>query len=298
MADHLDRYKIGAAPTDSELYPETDGKPMAASDIHRDRLTRTIDTLSAHFADQPAVYVSGDIMMYDIEGPERTAISPDVLVSYGLGKKSRLTYKVWEEGKVPDFVMEFSSKGTYRNDLDYKMRHYAKMGIPDYFLYDAEARYLPTPIMGFRLVDGEYQAIRPDAGYQVMPPDVEGGILSDVLRLAFYALGGELGIYDVVEEKWLQHPTDAEKARADAAEDRADEEAERAEQEVERAEQEAAARQEAEDRADEEAAARQEAEARADAATLRAEQEAAARQELEAELARLRQQYEPGKENT
>ncbi len=277
MADYLDRYKIGAAPTDSELYPETDGKPMAASDEHRRQLTSTLDTLEAHFADQPAVYVSGDIMMYDIEGPERTAISPDVLVSYGLGKKSRLTYKVWEEGKVPDFVMEFSSKGTYRNDLDYKMRHYAKMGIPDYFLYDAEARYLPTPIMGFRLVDGEYQAIRPDAGYQVMPPDVEGGILSDVLRLAFYALGGELGIYDVVEEKWLQHPTDAEKDRADAAEDRAEEEA--------------AARQAETARADA-------AEVRADAAEVRAEYEAAARQELEAELERLRQQYEPVKEDT
>jgi Uma2 family endonuclease len=56
-----------------------------------------------------------------------------------MGQKPRLTYKVWEEVKVPDFVMEFSSKSTYRNDLGEKMELYASLGIRDYVLYDAEA---------------------------------------------------------------------------------------------------------------------------------------------------------------
>ena len=59
--------------------------------------------------------------MYYVEGDPRKSVSPDVLVSFGLGKKPRRTYLVWEEGKVPDFVMEFSSKNTYRNDLGHKM---------------------------------------------------------------------------------------------------------------------------------------------------------------------------------
>ncbi len=196
MVDYLDRPEIGSDLTDSELYPETDGKSMAG-DIYRDRLFQTWQTLDVYFVDQPDVYVSGNIMMYDIEGPQRTPISPDVLVAYGLEKKLRDTYKVWMEGKPPDFVMEFSSEGTYREDLDYKMRHYAKMGIPEYFLYDAEARYLAAPIMGFRLVEGEYQAI---------PPDAEGGVLSDVLGLVFYALDERLGIYDRGRKKIASGP--------------------------------------------------------------------------------------------
>ena len=84
--------------------------------------------------------------MYYVKGDPRKSVSPDVLISFGLGNKLRRTYLVWEEGKVPDFAMEFSSKGTYRNDLGRKMELYASLGIPDDFLYDAEGLYLPTPL--------------------------------------------------------------------------------------------------------------------------------------------------------
>ena len=69
----------------------------------------------------PEVYISGDIMMYYREGDPRKSISPDVLVCFGINPKLRLTYKIWEEGKAPDFVMEFSSKSTYDKDLGEKI---------------------------------------------------------------------------------------------------------------------------------------------------------------------------------
>ena len=43
------------------------------------------------------------------------------------------------------------------------MALYARMGIPAYFLYDPDRRYLPSPLMGFRLVDGAYVEISPNA---------------------------------------------------------------------------------------------------------------------------------------
>ncbi len=206
--------RIRYAPTETaDLYPESDGKPMADTDLHYKWIVWLRQVLEGHFAQKPEVYISGNIMMYDIEGPHRTAVSPDILVSFGIGKKLRRTYKVWEEGKVPDFVMEFSSRRTYRNDLDVKVAHYAKMGIPEYFLYDADRRYLPTPLMGFRLVDGAYIDVF---------PDIDGGLRSEVLNLNFHLRDIGLGIYDPDAMAWLQTPTEAATARADQEKMRAE----------------------------------------------------------------------------
>ena len=213
MQNSPNQPKIPYAPTETDLYPETDGKPMAVSDMHRRILTRIIQTLENHFTQRPEVYVSGDILMYYVEGQPQKVVSPDVLVTFGIGQKPRLTYKVWEEGKVPDFAMEMSSKTTYRNDLGEKMDLYASLGIQDYVLYDAEDLYLPTPLMGFTLVDGRYVAISPNA---------DGGIYSEVLGLEFRLRDMECGIYDPVSEVWLQTPAEAAEARAETAEARAE----------------------------------------------------------------------------
>ncbi len=211
MATHLNRGKIPYVPTDAaKLYPETDGKPMAATDLHRALLIWTLQALEAHFSQIPEVYVSGDIMMYDVEGPHRTAVSPDVLVSFGIGTKKRRTYKVWEEGKPPEFAMEFSSESTYENDLTGKMDIYAAMGIQDYFLYDAEGRYLPSSLMGFELVNGAYVGI---------PANADGGIHSRALNLDFHLRDdGDLAIYAPSAGEWLQTPTEVAEARAEKAE--------------------------------------------------------------------------------
>ncbi|MXV85369.1 Uma2 family endonuclease [Candidatus Poribacteria bacterium] len=213
MQNYPNQPKIPYAPTETELYPETDGKPMAVSDMHRRILTRIIQTLENHFSQRPEVYVSGDILMYYVEGQPQKVVTPDALITFGMGQKPRLTYKVWEEGKVPDFVMEMSSKTTYRNDLGEKMELYASLGIQDYVLYDAEGLYLPTSLMGFTLVDGRYVAISPNA---------DGGIYSEALGLEFRLRDMECGIYDPVSEVWLQTPAEAAEARAESAETRAE----------------------------------------------------------------------------
>ena len=104
MDTYTNRRNLPYAPTDTaDLYPDTDGKPMAASDLHLEILIWLLQTLKAHFAQTPDVYVSGDILTYYTEGNPRAVVAPDVLVSFGIGQKPRHTYKVWEEGKVPRF---------------------------------------------------------------------------------------------------------------------------------------------------------------------------------------------------
>ena len=239
----MDTYKnainIPYVPTDAaDLYPETDGKHIAASDLHLEILIWLLQTLKAHFAHRPEVYVSGDILTYYAEGDPRAVVAPDVLVAFGIGRKRRHTYKVWEEGKVPDFVMEFSSKTTYQNDLTDKMALYAALGISNYLLYDAEALYLPSPLMGFQLVKGVYSPV---------PPGVDGGIHSDVLGLDFHIQEGHLAVYDPVSEQWLQTPAEQHAARAESAETRAESAEIRAENAEMRAAQETIARQKVEE---------------------------------------------------
>ena len=64
-----------------------DGKPMAETDMHAVAIIDLRQRFDGFFADNPDTYVSGTLMMYDIEGPSRTAVSPDILVSFGIGKK-------------------------------------------------------------------------------------------------------------------------------------------------------------------------------------------------------------------
>ena len=49
-------------------YPESDGQPLGDTDIHRDEITSIVQALEHHFAEAPDVYVSGDLLIYYVEG--------------------------------------------------------------------------------------------------------------------------------------------------------------------------------------------------------------------------------------
>ena len=61
MDTDTNRLNISYAPTDTseDLYPDTDGEPMAASDLHLEILIWLIQALREYFAAMPDTYVSG-----------------------------------------------------------------------------------------------------------------------------------------------------------------------------------------------------------------------------------------------
>ena len=65
-------YRPRHAPTaDTNIYyPESDGKPMAETERHRDGMIGAIQTLSRHYIDASDVCVSGNLMMYHEEGKD------------------------------------------------------------------------------------------------------------------------------------------------------------------------------------------------------------------------------------
>ena len=268
---------------DDTHYPESDGQPMAETELHRDLMIDSILTLKARFQDIPAVCVSGNMLMYYVPRDARKSVAPDVFVTFGVERKQRRIYKIWEEGKPPDFVLEFSSGSTFKNDLGAKKTLYAEvLGVREYFLYDAERRHLPTPLMGFRLVGTTYVPIRPEG---------DGKVFAETLGLFVGLRGDGFGFYDAVAGRWLETPMDEAAERAEEAATRADQAEAAASQAKEYAAQAAVAQQRAEAATQEEATARQRAEANAEQARAAAAQADARAIQAEDELAELQAAY-------
>ena len=199
---------IKYAPTDAEglYYPETDGRPLAETDLHRVVIYNTNDKLETFYAAQNDVYVTGNLLIYDIPGKTSRSISPDIMVVFGIEKKMRRTYKVWEEGKAPDFVLEVSSKWTYKNDLTKKKNRYAHIGVKEYFLFDPERSYLPESLIGLRLTD--------DGEYEPIPITNNNGKISNVLGIEFRILDEDIELHNLSTGEVLQTAAEKEaKAR-------------------------------------------------------------------------------------
>lgn len=208
-------------------YPESDGKPVGETDVHRREILHTIETLERHFRDVPDIYVSGNLMFYYEEGNPAAVVSPDVFVVKGVRKGLRRTYKLWEEGVAPCVVIEMTSRSTRLEDKGNKRALYAMLGVREYFLFDPLGEYLKPPLQGFTLVDGEYAPL---------PVERDGGIISRELRLKLYRDETVLRMIDlasgqeVVRTEDLSDVLQQTLARAQQAE----EQARRAEEQVQR----------------------------------------------------------------
>lgn len=241
-------------------YPESDGEPMAETDIHRNLMAELIAELESYFRDEPDVYVSGNLFIYYVEGNPGKRVAPDVFVVRGVGKHERRVYYLWEEGPAPEVVFEISSRKTWGDDLQRKWLLYARLGVKEYFLFDPEYDYLDEALVGYRLEDGQYTRMEVN----------DGRLYSETLKLELVDTGKTLRLFNSQTGSFLPTRMEVEQAR---------QQAEEARQQAEEA------RQQAEEERRTEAGARQRAE---EDRRLEAE----ARQKAEAELQRLRERLQ------
>ena len=140
-------------------YPSSDGRPMAESDFQRTPLIYAVDRLRYHFRGRRDVYVSGNLLLYYQKGNPRAAVAPDVFVVLGVSNVDRSSYRLWEEPKGPDFVLEITSRTTYREDQGRKRELYLSLGVQEYWQYDPTRDYLEPPLQGLELSAGEYRRL-------------------------------------------------------------------------------------------------------------------------------------------
>lgn len=188
-------------------YPESDGKPMGETDVHRREIAQIIEMLTLYFQSAADVYVSGNLMFYYEKGNPSAVVSPDVFVVKGVSKGLRRTYKLWEEKRAPSVVFEISSRATRLEDKGNKRALYAMLGVREYFLFDPLAEYLKPPLQGFRLVGEEYALIDQDA---------DDALISQELGLRLSHENSLLRFVDIATGTPLLRPAEIEAARRDA----------------------------------------------------------------------------------
>ncbi len=196
-------------------YPSSDGKPMAESHRHAIATVNAWQGLTHYFSRRSDVYVGMDMLMYFVEGDPRQSVVPDVFVVRGAPKlPPRDNWLVWKEGRVPDFVLEITSRTTRREDEGRKRLLYQHLGVAEYFQYDPTGDYLDPVLKGARLVDGSYGPIATAFAADGAPR------LASALGLELHVVRDGLRLFDPSRRRYLP-VFEEETRRADAAEQRA-----------------------------------------------------------------------------
>ena len=192
------------APPPVVHYPVSDGKPMSESGLHWKVSMDTGAVLEHHHLNRPDAYVGGNCFMYPEEGKHKVFVSPDIFVAYGVPKEPpRDTWKVWEEGKVPDFILEVTSRSTRKEDEGRKKDFYERYGVPEYWQFDPTGDYLDPILKGRALgAEGRYRELELE--------ERDGGLcgFSKVLGLDLRVEEGRLRFFDPKRGEYLLTPVE------------------------------------------------------------------------------------------
>ena len=195
---------IAGAPVTKHWYDSV-GEPEPVEDgMQQNPIMEDIaSVLRAHFKQQAdSVLVSGPtFILYDIHNPN-ARIAPDCYVTLDVDAQTIVThnsYRVWQWGKPPDFVLEVASESTASNDITSKRNIYAGIGVLEYWRFDPSGGELyGKPLVGERLVEGEYEPYKLHTA-----PNGDIWSHSEALNLDFYWRGERFWVKNPVTGEWL-----------------------------------------------------------------------------------------------
>ena len=168
------------------VYPDSDGQPMADNTKQFRWIVTIKENLELLFANNPTVFVAGDLLWYPVQGDNTIRQAPDALVVFGRPKGDRGSYRQWDEEDIPpQVVFEILSPGNRPSEMFRKFKFYERYGVQEYYVYDPDDIELTgwwrreeklitvddmngwtSPQLGIRFVMGEadLEIYRPDGG--------------------------------------------------------------------------------------------------------------------------------------
>jgi Uma2 family endonuclease len=156
MSEAERRAVVDALP--SEFEPSEASPPEG--DFHDEEGSRLKRGLRRFYAKGPrSVYIAGDLPVYY---PGEPMFSPDLIAVADVPTHFRNSWVRDYEGKGIDLALELIWSGRRRKDLADNVDKYARLGIPEYLVFDMPRRLL----IGYRLEDGreEYEPMTVRAG--------------------------------------------------------------------------------------------------------------------------------------
>jgi Uma2 family endonuclease len=206
--------------TNQIVYPDSDGQPMADNTQQFRWIVFIKENLELLFANNPNVFVAGDLLWYPVEGSPEIRVAPDVMVAFDRPKGDRGSYQQWREGNIPpQVVFEILSPGNRLKEMTKKLRFYDDYGVEEYYIYDPDRNDL----------HGLYRQ-----GKRLNVIDDVANWVSPRLQVRFALNEETLEIYRPDGQKFLTILELSQ--RFEQAQQRAEQEYQRAEQERERAE--------------------------------------------------------------
>lgn len=205
--------RLNRSPSTEVVYPDSDGKPMADNTRQFTYIVTIQGGIAALFADNPNVFVAGDLLWYPVEGNNKIRATPDTMVVFGRPPGDRGSYLQWrEDGLAPQVVFEVLSPGNTAAEMTRKFRFYERYGVEEYYVYDPDRGTLN----GWLRREGRLEKA----------PDMEGWT-SPRLGVRFTLEGSDLVLYRPDGRRFetfleLEQRAEAERQRADEAYQRAE----------------------------------------------------------------------------
>jgi Uma2 family endonuclease len=143
----IDRTILQSSPD----YPDSDGLPMSDNTQQFRWIVLLKENLECLFADNPEVFVAGDLLWYPVQGNPAVRVGPDVMVVVGRPKGDRGSYQQWKEDNVvPQVVFEILSPGNTYREMAKKQLFYDRHGVEEYYVYNPDR----NDLTGFMRQDG------------------------------------------------------------------------------------------------------------------------------------------------
>ena len=206
-------------------------------DVHFEAVVRARDVLRGFFQRSGRrVWVANNLAVYY---PGERMFSPDVIAVVDVDPRPRDHYAVSAEGKGLDVVIEILWQGRRKKDLADNVERFARLGIPEYFVFDRRklrlhGHRLPAP--GARA----YRPILPQLGaFRSEQLGLDLAVEGDKLRFSFSGapLPESAELIARLDEnlRAAERAAEEESRRAEEESRRAEEESRRAEEESRRA---------------------------------------------------------------
>ncbi len=129
------------------IYPDSDGLPMSDNTKQFRWIVTIKENLELLYAEDPNVFVAGDLLWYPVQGSNTIRIAPDAMVVIGRPKGDspeatlceRGSYQQWQEaGIAPQVAFEILSPGNRLGEMHRKLRFYEQYGVQEYYVYDPD----------------------------------------------------------------------------------------------------------------------------------------------------------------
>ncbi|MGI0483726.1 Uma2 family endonuclease, partial [Geminocystis sp. CENA526] len=173
------------------IYPDSDGKPMSDNTKQFRYIVIIKENLELLFADNPNVFIAGDLLWYPVEGDNTIRQAPDVMVVFDRPKGDRGSYQQWKENNVtPSVAFEILSPGNTLKEMAKKLAFYEKYGIEEYYIYDPDK----NDLNGYLRQDNRLVIIEEIRGF-----------ISPLLKIKFELDIEGLQIYDLQGNRFLTY---------------------------------------------------------------------------------------------